>query len=258
MAGSPLPRATTDRASKSSSRRSFAPSAVQYCHVASAKRQFVGESTPGEKGRNELEVESTPETRRYLRDELELYRLIRDNFTTSPWYHEVNLDAKPPLAEEKQQSPGEESPTGPRIFPSIKVPPPLHIEFENEPLFVIKRNRYFSGGFEPQMTMDEAALVLGIPLEDAADQKKLTSAHRRVMLRNHPDRGGSPFLATKINEAKDLLLNASVDVEAMKRKKAKESEAQEKQDVQEAKMKDEARARNKKNTSKKKSREAEE
>lgn len=39
-------------------------------------------------------------------------------------------------------------------------------------------------------------------LSDADDEKKVSAAHRRVILRNHPDRGGSPFLATKINEAK--------------------------------------------------------
>ena len=39
--------------------------------------------------------------------------------------------------------------------------------------------------------------------------EKVKEAHRRVMVANHPDAGGSHYLASKINEAKDILLGKS-------------------------------------------------
>jgi len=63
---------------------------------------------------------------------------------------------------------------------------------------------FYDGGFEDKMTKREAALILGV--RESASLERVKEAHRRVLLLNHPDRGGSAFLAAKINEAKDLLI----------------------------------------------------
>jgi len=56
------------------------------------------------------------------------------------------------------------------------------------------------------MTREEAYRVLG--LEPDADAKAVKAAYRALMSKVHPDKGGSPYLAAKINEAKDLLLKS--------------------------------------------------
>lgn len=63
--------------------------------------------------------------------------------------------------------------------------------------------KFYKGGFEPVMTKREASLILGISPNSHLD--KIKQAHKRIMILNHPDKGGSPYMATKINEAKDLL-----------------------------------------------------
>src|SRR5205085_12505808 len=54
------------------------------------------------------------------------------------------------------------------------------------------------------MSRKEALNVLGLS-EDTTDDE-IRAAHRRLILQNHPDRGGSDYLAAKINEARHVLL----------------------------------------------------
>ncbi|CAN4092569.1 unnamed protein product [Withania somnifera] len=67
-----------------------------------------------------------------------------------------------------------------------------------------RMRKFYEGGFQPKMTRREAALILGVRESTPAD--KVREAHRKVMVANHPDAGGSHYLASKINEAKDILL----------------------------------------------------
>ena len=54
------------------------------------------------------------------------------------------------------------------------------------------------------LTVEEAYAILG--LEPGADRDSIIQAHKQLMQKMHPDRGGSSHLATKINQAKDVLL----------------------------------------------------
>lgn len=68
-----------------------------------------------------------------------------------------------------------------------------------------------NGGASPESakTMNQAQALSTLGLQAGASKEEIISAHRKLMQKFHPDRGGNDFLASQINDAKDTLLNDS-------------------------------------------------
>ncbi|CAJ1953358.1 unnamed protein product [Cylindrotheca closterium] len=71
-------------------------------------------------------------------------------------------------------------------------------------------SKYYEGGFEDTMTKREAALILGV--RESSSPQRIKAAHRKLLVLNHPDTGGSTYMAGKINEAKELMLKGKARV----------------------------------------------
>ena len=59
------------------------------------------------------------------------------------------------------------------------------------------------------MNRREAALVLSI--RESSTRAEIKDSHKRLMMLNHPDSGGSTYIASKINGAKELLMLTAPD-----------------------------------------------
>ena len=55
------------------------------------------------------------------------------------------------------------------------------------------------------MDKNEAFEILGLDLSATRDD--IIDAHRSLIEKNHPDKGGSDYLSAKINKARDILLS---------------------------------------------------
>jgi hypothetical protein len=75
------------------------------------------------------------------------------------------------------------------------------------PLFFPTQRPHASPPTAPSnhMTPEEARQILGVSAQ--ATPEAIREAYRNLIQKNHPDTGGSDYLAAKINQARDVLLN---------------------------------------------------
>ena len=63
-----------------------------------------------------------------------------------------------------------------------------------------------SSGSSNASVMDKPQARQILEVGDNASHEEILSAHKRLMAKNHPDKGGSTYIASQINQAKDILL----------------------------------------------------
>lgn len=64
-----------------------------------------------------------------------------------------------------------------------------------------------SGGFCFSIYFYQGSILIYTFHSPNAQKLRIKEAHKKIMLINHPDRGGSPYIASKINEGKKNMIN---------------------------------------------------
>lgn len=93
------------------------------------------------------------------------------------------------------------------MLPLAKTAIALGLQFF--PLWKQRQQQQTGQSAAPSGTMDvrEAMDTLGLKGDDTQlTREDIIGAHRRLMQKLHPDRGGNDYLAAKVNEAKELLM----------------------------------------------------
>jgi hypothetical protein len=86
-------------------------------------------------------------------------------------------------------------------------------EQDSAKLLINYLNHRFGNGWQSQPpssdtgAINEEAAYAILGLAKGASKEEIIMAHRRMMQKMHPDRGGSDYLAAQINAAKDLLMD---------------------------------------------------
>lgn len=93
------------------------------------------------------------------------------------------------------------------VFPIIQRLLPLLLRIV--PFIKKSEKNNHSNNSKTSMDIDQASKIFGFT--SPYSEEDVIKRHRELIQKNHPDRGGSDFLAAQINEAKDVLLHALKD-----------------------------------------------